>query len=79
MRLSHLRDRGDVKAIMDNLLENLKKNIFGMGRHEMYNTCYNGTKMNIELYHNELIQCLRMLYYYNGTKLSTKDKLKFFK
>jgi len=55
MQFQQLREKSDIKGIMACLLENFKKNIFGIGQVEMYNSCYNGTKLNIELYQNELI------------------------
>jgi len=61
------------------LLQDLEKNMFGIGNVEMYKASRNGTKLNIELYHNEVIGCLRMLYYYNGNKLTAKQKLDYFK
>lgn len=38
----------------------------------------NGTRIDIECYHNELINGLRYLYYYEGNQLSSTEKQKFF-
>jgi len=37
-----------------------------------------GTKRLIEKYHNEVIKCIRFIYYYKGSKLSPNNKLEFF-
>ena len=46
---------------------------------ELYKVCKNGTKLNIELFQNELIESIKFLYYYDGNKMSQKDKLEFFR
>lgn len=62
--IEKLRKSGQVIALKESLFQNLEKNMCGTGNEEMYKVCRNGTKLNIELYHNELIESIRYLYYY---------------
>ena len=55
---------------MASVLRNVQKNLHGTENLELYKVAMNGTKLNIELYHNELIESIRYLYYYQGEQLS---------
>lgn len=64
---------------MDSVLRNAQKNLHGTENKELYKVAQNGTKISIELYHNEMIESIRYLYYYQGEQLSKEEKLKFFR
>lgn len=76
--LRGLRHRNDIQQLMHVLRQDLVKNLYGIGSVQLYNSCYNGTKENIEWYHNELIKAIEYVYYYQGNQLSQTDKLEFF-
>lgn len=42
------------------------KNLGGICDARLYNVCYVGTKTLIEEYHNEVIKCIKFIYYYEG-------------
>ena len=54
------------------------KNLGGMANPDLYSQCHYGTKKIIEKYHNEVIECIRFIYYYKGRKLTMQRKLEFF-
>ena len=63
---------------MQVLRQDLHKNIYGIASPELYGVSKNGTRQDIELYQNSLIESIRHVYYHNGTQVSTTEKLKFF-
>ena len=76
--LQKLRTTGDIKGLIGFLRQDLVKNIGQVASPELYKVCRNGTKRNIERYHNEVIRCIQYVYYYKGSKLRPEAKLKFF-
>ena len=50
-----------------------------MNNRELYKVCMNGTKLNIELYQNEMIESIKHLYYYKGEKMTPTEKLQTFR
>jgi len=50
----------------------------GIANPELYEYLTIGTKKLIEKYHNEVIKCIQIVYYYKGSKLSVQQKLEFF-
>ena len=68
----------DILGLMKCLDENLQKNIGGICNPRLHNHCKVGTKALIEKYQNCVVQSIRGIYYYQGSKISVDDKLKFF-
>ena len=54
------------------------KNLGGIATPSLYGQCHFGTKRLIEKYHNEVIKCIQLIYYYKGTKLTLEQKIEFF-
>jgi TAG lipase/steryl ester hydrolase/phospholipase A2/LPA acyltransferase len=53
--LNNLRISEDVEGLQAMLRQELQKNVHGICNLELYKVCHNGTKLNIESYHNEVI------------------------
>ena len=60
------------------LRQDLQKNAYGTSSAELFKACNNGTKIDLELFHNELIEAIKYIYYYKGEQISHQEKLKFF-
>ena len=73
-----LRANHDVRGLISFLRKDLIKNNLGISDVRLYKVAHNGTKKNIETYHNEIIKSIQYVYYYRGSKVSTDTKLKFF-
>lgn len=77
--IKKLRERREVKDLMHVLRQELVRDIYGIGSPELYNAISNGTKLNIEIYHNEVIKAIEFLYYYEGRQLTFQNKLNYFR
>ena len=64
-----LREKKDIKGLVDCLRQDLVKNIGGICNQQLYNISKIGTKQLIEDYHNEVIKCIQFIYYYQGRKI----------
>ena len=76
--LRSLREANDVKGLMHLLSSDLVKNFGGAAFPQMHKVLRNGTKLLIENYHNEVIKCIQLVYYYEGPEVSMKQKLDYF-
>ena len=56
----------------------LVKNLGNISCPELYYNCYQGTKVLIEKYHDEIMKCMDKIYEAPPQKLSHSEKLKFF-
>ena len=65
--MKELRVAQDIRGLCMCLRQDLVKNIGGIGNPSLYDFCHFGTKRMIEKYHNEVIKCIRSIYYYTGS------------
>jgi len=76
--MKYLREKKDIKGLVDCLRQDLVKNIGGICNQQLYNISKIGTKQLIEDYHNEVIKCIQFIYYYQGRKIDLQKKIEFF-
>ncbi|CDW73342.1 patatin-like phospholipase family [Stylonychia lemnae] len=76
--MREMRKKNDIRGLVHCLRSDLLKNLGGIANPDLYSICHVGTKRLIEKYHNEVIKCIRMIYYYRGRKLSLPQKVEFF-
>jgi hypothetical protein len=76
--MKHLRQQNNVRTLSHCLRQDLIKNIGGISDPNLYNRCHFGTKRLIEKYHNEVIKCIKLIYYSKNNKLTLQQKLTFF-
>ena len=76
--MRRLRKSENVRALANCLRQDLVKNIGNICEPDLYNKCHRGTKKLIEKYHNEIIRCIRKIYFSKPQKISPQLKVKFF-
>eukprot|EP00347_Sterkiella_histriomuscorum_P000572 403375331 len=76
--MKQMRQGQDIRGLVQCLRQDLLKNLGGIASPQLYSYCHFGTKRLIEKYHNEVIECVRFIYYYKGQKLNLQQKLEFF-
>jgi len=76
--LKKLKAEGDIHGLMYVLRQDLQKSAYGTASVELFKACNNGTKIDLELFHNELIESIKYIYYYKGTQITHQEKVEFF-
>ena len=76
--MKKLREAENIEGLANCLRQDLVKNVANISTSELYNRCYYGTKRSIEKYHNEVIKCIKTIYYADDNKITQKNKLRFF-
>jgi hypothetical protein len=78
LRLKAMRHSKDIRVLAITLRRALQKNLNGIASPELYSQCHFGTKKLVEKYHNEVIKCIRFIFYYKGTRFPVQKKIEFF-
>jgi len=73
-----MRKGKDIRGLARLLRCYLHKNLGGINNPALYHVCNFGTKKLVEDFHNEVIKCIRSIYYYQGHKMTQPEKLTFF-
>lgn len=73
-----MRKSGNVRTLAHCLRQDLVKNIGSISDANLYCQSHHGTKRLIEKYHNEVIKCIKLIYYSKSTKLTLQQKMTFF-
>lgn len=82
VKLRNAREQEDVVVLLDLLRSGLLRNLANIGDMQLYNRSYLGTKILIQDYTTEVMQCLeyiRALSDPYGTFLTSEKKMQFFK
>lgn len=61
--MKQLRNNNNVKTLSHCIRQDLAKNICNICEPALYNQCHLGTKRTIEKYIDEVIKCIKMVYY----------------
>lgn len=78
MYMKQLRKQNNIKTLVHCLRQDLVKNIGTISDPNLYNRCHFGTKRLIEKYYNEVIKCIKLIYFTKASKLTLQQKLTFF-
>jgi len=68
--MKQLRKSNNVTSLIHCLRQDLHKNMGGIANPVLYEECMQGTKHLIEKYHNEVIKCVRYIFYYKGKQVT---------
>ena len=66
LNMKQLRQSKNITGLVSCLRQDLMKNYGDIANPELYNHSHFGTKRLIEKYHNEIIKCIRFVFYYTG-------------
>ena len=76
--MKQLRNNSRMKTLAHCIRQDLAKNICNISDPQLYNTCHLGTKRIIEKYIDEVIKCIKTIYYADSNMMSIESKLEFF-
>ena len=76
--MKQLRNNSSIKTLAHCIRQDLVKNICNISVAPLYNQCHLGTKRIIEKYIEEVIKCIKIIYYADPNMMSIESKLEFF-
>ena len=76
--MKQLRKSDNIKTLAQCLRQDLMKNIGNISDPSLYNRCHLGTKRTIEKYQDEVINCIKAIYYADSNLMGIETKLEFF-
>jgi hypothetical protein len=78
LKLQHHRESHDYQSLFYELPGIVKRNHLGIDDYSLHARCLTGTKVAIESYHTELVQCLRYIASLSDSVISFGKKVEFF-